>query len=89
MTNSAAAECKSYSCEEYSGTHDEFIGYIHKVTMGSEQTLLRRGKEDKTVTGTVCIFIFRNVKKKQREKLTEMIRQLHNTIKAVVYAKGE
>lgn len=38
MTNSAGAECKSYSCEEHSGSCDKFIGYIHNVTMGFKQT---------------------------------------------------
>lgn len=56
MTNSTGAECKSYSCGEHSGTHDKFTGYIHNLTMGSKQTLLGKGKEDKTVMYGVNIY---------------------------------
>lgn len=58
--------------------------------MGSKQTLLRKGKEDKPVKSHVlCAYLFLEMLKIKREKLTEVLRQLHNTIKVVAYAKGE
>lgn len=59
MTNGTGAECKSYSCEEHSGTPDKFIHYIHNKTIGSKQKFLRKGKEDKTVTCCVHIYFLK------------------------------
>lgn len=87
MTNSTGAECKSYSCEEQSGTHDEFIGYIHNLTMGSKQTLLRKGKTRQS--HVLFAYLFLEMVKIKSEKLTEMLRQSDNTVKVVVYVKGK
>lgn len=37
----------------------------------------------------LCAYLFLEMLKIKSEKLTEVLRQLHNTIKVVVYVKGE
>lgn len=62
MTNSTGAECKSYSCEEHSGTRDKFVCYIHNVTRGSKQ-MEREGRQD-----SLCAYLFPEMLKIKSEK---------------------